>query len=353
MKKLLILLGLTSVFSISASAVVFSDGTNVDDWRVYTDTAGEITTHDGVLNFSGEGKATGYRLDINKKYGASDAFISWYMKYSENFTIYVRLTTEKGVRYIVYTPRVDDRGISGEFIKIGLGDSKAVLDGKWHRVVRNLEEDLKKFDPDNNIISIDRFLVRGSGEIDKLQTGYYYDIVDINYEGYPYAEDAEDETIDGWSIYSGDSDKATITNVYDGDKNSRVIKLDGQGKATGYRFDSPDGIYLSGYDIRMCWDMKASEDYTVYLRIETEQDGRKYIAYTPRDENRGVSGNTVRIGLGKGSMDGKWHKYCVDPGMVLGEYFGYDKGYGTNSWIETMFFRGSISIDNIYDIADG
>jgi hypothetical protein len=358
MKKLLMQLGLMSIFSISASAVVLSDGTNVDDWKVYTDTPGEITTHDGVLKFSGEGKATGYRLNIsdvtndNKFEKGSNDFIAWNMKYSENFTMYIRLTTEKGVRYMVYTPRGDDRGMSGVFIKLGLGKPQDILDGKWHRIVRDIGKDFGKFDPNNKIISIDSFLVRGSGEIDNLELGIGLDIENMM-EGHPYPEDAEDGKTDGWSIYSGDADQATITNIYDGEKGSRVIKLEGQGKATGYRFESPNGIYLSGYDILTCWDMKASEDYTVYFRVETPY-GRKYITYTPRDENRGASGNTVRMGLGTDSIDGKWHKYCISPTLVLNTYLGNDdEKYIQDIWIQTMFFRGSVSVDNIYDIVDG
>ncbi|NOZ90012.1 MAG: hypothetical protein GXO60_01870 [Epsilonproteobacteria bacterium] len=357
MKKILILLGLTGIFSsISASSVVLSDGTNVDDWRVYTDTAGEITTHDGVLNFSGEGKATGYRLNISDvtdhEFRDWENVMSWNIKYSENFTIYVRLTTEQGVRYIVYTPRGYDRGMSGELIKIGLGAPEDILDGEWHRVIRHLSEDLTKFDPNNKIISIDSFLVRGSGEIDNLQLGDN-ELENVS-KWNPYSEDAEDGNIDGWRIYSGDTNQATITNAYDADRGSRVIKLDGQGKATGYRFDnnSARAIYHSGSDIDMCWSMKASEDYTVYLRVETP-DGRKYITYTPRDDNRGVSGNSVRMGLGANSTDGRWHEYCVRPGAILSSYFGDDKGYMRDSWIRTIFIRGSVSIDDIYSSPEG
>ena len=353
MKKFLILLGLTGLFSpLSATAVVLSDGTNIDDWIVYTESQGEITTHNGVLNFTGNGKATGYRLNID---GSSDELLnldvlSWSMKYSENFTVYVRLTTENGIRYMIYTPREDSRGKSGRYIRIGLGNAKELLNGRWHRIERSLGDDLERFEHGNKIITINRFLIRGSGELDNLELNIHN--AQPNMEA--PVEDAEDGNITGWRIYSGDVNHATIENIYDDVKGSRVIKLEGQGKGTGYRFDvpKPKGIYSSSYNSALCWDMKASENYTVYLRAETP-NGRKYITYTPRDEDRGVSDNYIRMGLGTSSMDGQWHQYCVEPAEVLYRNLGEDNAYLRDTYIRTIFIRGSISIDNIFSQVEG
>jgi len=352
MKRFLILLGFTGLFSIPALAgtTVLSDGTNVDDWSVYTETAGEITTHDGVLHFAGSGKATGYRLAMDASSDKMKDKISWKMKYSENFTIYVRLTTENGTRYMTYTPREDSRGKSGIYIRIGLGNVDDLLDGKWHNIARTLGYDLERFEHGNKIITIDRFLVRGSGELDDVMLG--------TKDAHPLAreavEDAEDGNTDGWSIYSGDANRATIENVYDDVKGSRVIKLEGQGKGTGYRFDGPkpEGIYASSTDMTLCWDLKARENYTIFLRAETP-NGRKYITYTPINEDRGVSGNYVRIGLGTNSMDGQWHQYCVDPAMVLYNYLGEDYAYFRDTFVDSIFIRGSVSIDNIFTQLEG
>ena len=53
-------------------------------------------------------------------------------------------------------------------------------------------------------------------------------------------EDAEDNATTGWVIYDGTSD-ATIENVEDEERGSRVIKLTGNGRNTGFRLGNRAG----------------------------------------------------------------------------------------------------------------
>jgi len=84
--------------------------------------------------------------------------------------LYVRLATPKGYRYLYYTPTNYNYGVSSydnpHYIHHGLGTSSN--DGTWRTFARDLSADLKEFDADNNITSIDGFFVRASGLFDDI-----------------------------------------------------------------------------------------------------------------------------------------------------------------------------------------
>mgnify|MGYP007051337780 CR=1 len=67
----------------------------------------------------------------------------------------VSLQTIDGHRYLIYTPSSDKMG-RGYY---GLG--KSSIDGSWHRFHRDLNLDLKRYEPNNEIIAVDTFFVRG------------------------------------------------------------------------------------------------------------------------------------------------------------------------------------------------
>jgi hypothetical protein len=80
--------------------------------------------------------------------------LSWKMS-SHGFAIHVRVMTKKGARYLYYTARDNDLGIHKDlktYIHHGLGiDTR---NGEWHTITRNLEDDLKEFEPDNELIEV-------------------------------------------------------------------------------------------------------------------------------------------------------------------------------------------------------
>jgi hypothetical protein len=72
---------------------------------------------------------------------------------------------------MTYEARDDDRGnyTSGsgtQYVIRGLGT--ATKDGTWQTITRDLEADLKAFQPDNHILSVNAFLIRGSGWVDDI-----------------------------------------------------------------------------------------------------------------------------------------------------------------------------------------
>jgi len=125
-------------------------------------------------------KNNGWKNTINKE-------ISWDMKYSENYVIYISVETDYGHRFITYIPMStttctnyrNTGNLVGDsfgkhvvnditYISLGLCPDKT-KNGTWQTVARNLEADLKKYESDNSLISVNAFLVRGSGRLDNIK----------------------------------------------------------------------------------------------------------------------------------------------------------------------------------------
>ena len=90
------------------------------------------------------------------------------MRYSEPFIVYVGVRTRAGFRYLQYTS-ASGRDLLGTGIYVQYGLGSELHDGAWHRVVRDLEADLKAGQPDNELEAVESFLIRGSGRVDDIK----------------------------------------------------------------------------------------------------------------------------------------------------------------------------------------
>ena len=135
-------------------------------------------------------------------------------------------------------------------------------------------------------------------------------------------------------------------NVYDTDRQSRVIQLTGSGIHNGYRLgNANDGTGASGTisgQFVVEWSMKYSENFVVYIDVETTA-GHRYLYYTPVNQDGLGSGEYVHHGLGTAAMDGQWHTFVRDlqadladaqPGVRILEVNGF-------------LIRGSGRVDDI------
>ena len=118
-----------------------------------------------VISFQGEGTKSAYMLMT--KEGTSwnnekEHILHWQMKYHEDFVILVGVKTEKGKRYLIYTP-----GMKNGYMQYGLGVEST--SGTWQRYTRNLEKDLERFENNNHIKSVETFVIRGNGSIDNIK----------------------------------------------------------------------------------------------------------------------------------------------------------------------------------------
>ncbi len=148
-------------------------------------------------------------------------------------------------------------------------------------------------------------------------------------------ENGEDGKIDRWKIIKNEG-HATIVNIYDKIKKSRVIKFEGGGVKSGYE------IALNSDEKEFSIDLKTKENFYMEFAAQTN-GGIKYLAYTPQNSDYLGTGNFIRHGIGTKVLDGKWHTVKFDLQKDLNEA-------QKNVKIEKVLrFRiyGNIEIDNL------
>ena len=125
-------------------------------------------------------------------------------------------------------------------------------------------------------------------------------------------ENAEDGDTLGWDIYDNDPVGATIANVYDTDRASRVIEFTGSGANNGYRLRNVDGVYWNDTRFKaLSWSMKYSEPFTVYIAVQTT-NGFRYLYYTPDNTSLLGKDTYVHHGLGTQARNGQWQTFDRD-----------------------------------------
>ena len=182
LKAILLLIAMVA-FTIPSLATTYEDAEDnaTTGWVIYTGTldATVMNVDDSdkgsrVIELMGNGKNTGYRLGNQNGKGSdnwnnqTERQLQWSMKYDENFIILVSILTENGNRFLAYTNQSEDKQgvIRGGKVRYGLGEDS--IDGTWHIFTRNLEADWNAFKPNNPIVAVNGFFIRGSGRVDDI-----------------------------------------------------------------------------------------------------------------------------------------------------------------------------------------
>ncbi len=132
-------------------------------------------------------------------------------------------------------------------------------------------------------------------------------------------EDAEDGLTTGWTIYDDDPTGSFVDNVFDFDKDDRVIELYGDGLLNGFAlFDEQAQDWDNTNHEVIEWSMKYSEDFVISIAVNTT-GGLRYLSYTPEEGDALGTGTDIFHGLKSGSKDGNWHTYIFDLGYHLEE----------------------------------
>jgi len=156
-------------------------------------------------------------------------------------------------------------------------------------------------------------------------------------------EDAQDGTTKGWDIYDTYPGGASIKNVYDSERQSRVIQLTGSETENGYRLRSDNGKKWENSDqFTIQWSMKYSEEFTVYIEVETTA-GRRFLVYEPVDYDNLGSGTYARYGLGRDVTDRRWHTFTRDLQADLADAQRGARILEVNGFL----IRGSGKVDDI------
>jgi len=348
----------------SVAQKVVSNGDNTDGWVVYDKRVAGATIESindaekgNVIKLSGEALKNGFSIGYTHSEGSTwndkaNKTIKWSMKYSKDFMIYVRVSTKQGYRYLYYTDRNKNYGEvkydKPHYIHNGLGTTSN--DGTWRTFTRNLSADLKRFQPTNEIISVDGFLVRGSGLIGNIEL-LPSNSEQINQVTY---EDAEDGKNTRWSVYTS-GHAGTISNV-NGDS-SRVIKLNGDGTKTGYILGAwkKENRWKNTINKEISWDMKFCEDFVIYISVETAH-GHRFITYSPLSEEtfatnpnygqgKKVYGDEtyIHLGLNPNTKGCSWQTVARNLEADLKKY---EPSNSLNS-INAYLIRGSGFVDGI------
>jgi hypothetical protein len=118
-----------------------------------------------VIKLDGNSTRSAYQLRDKKSAlwkNKTERILHWEMNFSEDFLILISLNTEKGKRFLIYTPGDDD-----SYMQYGLGLNATL--GIWKSYYRNLQEDLERFEINNRIIWVNGFMIRGSGLLDNIK----------------------------------------------------------------------------------------------------------------------------------------------------------------------------------------
>lgn len=310
-----------------------------EDWRIYDNTPNgasitAIYSNDvkkNVTILSGSAMENGYILgsfnDIQSWNNSEDTILKWQMKYSEEFVIYVKLKTSKGERFLYYTAHNEDYGRSGNSIYIHHGLGLSAKDGTWRSFTRDIEADLKEFESDNHLISVNAFLIRGSGSI------YGVEMFSKNNKVIYESGDQGNQ----WSIYDNVPAGATATAVWDGETHSNIMTLTGAGTDNGYSLS----LRKNNQTTFLSWKMKFNEEYVFFVKLTT-QKGVRYLYYTASDESYGGV-EYIHHGLGVKSKDGTWRRFTRDIEKDLKEFESDNQLIS----IDSFLVRGSGKFDDI------
>jgi hypothetical protein len=159
-------------------------------------------------------------------------------------------------------------------------------------------------------------------------------------------EDAEDADTLGWSVFDNVPPlipENAITNVYDNDRQSRVIALSGYGTLNAYELKNEDGSDWHNADQFVIeWSGKFSEFFYIFVDVETTQ-GHRYIYYTPENINLLGTKEYVHHGIGTGAMNGQWQTFQRDLEADLKDA----QPTNTIAEVNGFYVRGSGRVDDI------
>jgi len=152
------------------------DGTT-DGWVVYDKTPAGASVNnvldngERVIELSGSGTSNGYRLGGTSAQSGwnntSDSVMSWRMKASEAYVVYVAVETTGGFRYLQYDFLETDRLLYRDgYIHHGLGETSR--SGNWVTINRNLADDVAAEPGGNTLLAVHGYLARGSFRLDDI-----------------------------------------------------------------------------------------------------------------------------------------------------------------------------------------
>jgi len=167
-------------------------------------------------------------------------------------------------------------------------------------------------------------------------------------------EDAEDGDTEGWYVYDNTPNGASVSNVYDTEKDSNVIQLNAPG-------NHRNGFYhyrntLDRENTTLQWDMKnytGSGRFTVYTIVRLKNRRYAYLVYKNygRDSvSRWGRWYIIYKRVDADMTDGSWHAFRrnlqEDVRSVKSRYSELENAE-IDYILNVIYLRGSYQIDDI------
>ncbi len=163
--------------SIAVAKVMYENAEDgdIEGWSVDKSPTKEATivnSYDSekssrVIKFNSSVIYDSYRFMFASE-DTKNSVLKWSMKYNTKlygFNVFVQ--TIKGQRILMYKPTdTGDGMLNGTTIIHGLGSHAD--NGEWHTHIRDLSVDLKRYENDNEIVSVQGLMLYGSGSIDDI-----------------------------------------------------------------------------------------------------------------------------------------------------------------------------------------
>ncbi len=281
---------ITIIFTLNLYSTIYENGSGKKSnrWKIYNKSSLSVIKYiydrdkkSRVVLLKGKDIKSGYMLPMerdSKKWCKSKGkSLKWSIKTKYDFVILISLQTTNGHRYIIYTPSSDKLG-AGYY---GLG--RDARDGKWHRFKRDLDLDLKRYEPDNNIIAVDTFFIRGREiRVDDIEIK---SIKNIKKKKITIKKPKE------CNIYIPKVNDITNDNILDKyDTVPPVIKLNGSSSVTvklGGVYKEQGAIAIDNVDGRLNVDISGD--------IDTNRVGTYTLFYMTKDKTGNTSMTTRMV----------------------------------------------------------
>ena len=298
-----------------------------------------------VIQLKGSGIQNGYKMGSHAQTSGawdntSQTLLDLDLQATENFSINLSVDTSAGRRHLIYQPidyNLGPHSSNTSLIRFGLGSY--LTDGQWQGVNQDLEVDLKIYEPNNNILSVNGIFIRGNLRVDNIALLSHVDSI---------IEDAENGTTFGWLVHDANPQGASMSNVFDLSSSSRVIHLAGISTQNAFRLGhhhSQSDSWQNTSQKTLHWDMRFTDNFGINITVKTPA-GQRFLSYHGDDNNRGVRGpnnNQFYLGLGTASKNGQWQTYKRNLETDLQLY----EPDNTIISVNGMFVRGNGDLDNI------
>lgn len=337
-----------------------------------------------VIQLSGVGRSNAFRIGgtSTRNGGWNDtrrSHLSLQLRTAENFLLYVVVQTRAGIRFLIYEPRDNDRGLIGtRHIYTGVGRS-AVSD-QWIRLERDLAADLEAGESGNRLLSVHGVIARGNIRLDDIAlssdpAAFAGADTTSTGTGTGTSSSASDATItstdasmgstgttgstaiyesgstNGWRVIDDKPSGARASIVADAALGSDVIQLEGARLKNAYSLGgarAANGGWNDKERAHLSLKLRTSEAYTLYVAVQTRR-GFRYLIYEPRNEDRGlIRSRFLYNGVGSATVSGKWIMIARDLAADL------DAGEPGNTLlsVQGLVVRGNIRIDDVVLASD-